>query len=76
MLSEQQSRWVFADVFGEYMIKFDTQLPMHPHLRYGQLDNGLTYYVLSNHRPENRAELRLVVRAGSVLEDDDQQGLA
>ncbi|MBM75009.1 MAG: hypothetical protein CMK59_06395 [Proteobacteria bacterium] len=58
------------------MTRFDTELPAHPHLRYGKLENGLTYYVLQNQRPENRAELRLVVRAGSVLEDDDQQGLA
>jgi hypothetical protein len=26
--------------------------------------------------PEKRAELRLVIKAGSILEDDDQQGLA
>ena len=40
------------------------------------LDNGLTYYIRANKRPENRAELRLVVNAGAVLEDDDQRGMA
>ncbi len=47
-----------------------------PALRSGQLPTGLTYYVLHNSYPAHRAELRLVVDAGSVLEDDDQRGLA
>ncbi len=42
----------------------------------GKLANGLRYYVRANHEPHARAELRLVVNAGSVLEDDRQQGLA
>ncbi|HEX2207567.1 MAG TPA: insulinase family protein [Longimicrobium sp.] len=42
----------------------------------GVLPNGLTYYVRRNAEPQKRAELRLVVNAGSVLEDDDQRGLA
>ena len=51
-------------------------LPRDPAVLTGELANGLHYYVRSNGRPENRAFLRLVVRAGSVLEDDDQRGLA
>lgn len=42
----------------------------------GVLQNGLTYYIKSNAKPENKVELRLVVKAGSILENDDQQGLA
>ena len=42
----------------------------------GKLDNGLEYYILKNTKPENRASLNLVVKAGSLLEDDNQQGLA
>ena len=42
----------------------------------GTLPNGLRYYIRENGRPEKRAELRLVVNAGSVLEDADQLGLA
>ena len=42
----------------------------------GRLPNGLRYYIRANRQPEKRAELRLVVNAGSVLEDDDQRGLA
>ena len=42
----------------------------------GKLDNGLTYYIRPNAKPENKIELRLVINAGSILEDNDQQGLA
>ncbi|HET7458351.1 MAG TPA: pitrilysin family protein, partial [Gemmatimonadaceae bacterium] len=51
-------------------------LPLDSAVRFGVLPNGLRYYVRVNHRPEKRAELRLVVDAGSVLEDEDQRGLA
>src|SRR6476660_7382725 len=51
-------------------------VPADPAITRGQLPNGLRYYVRANPKPEKRAELRLVVKAGSVLEDDDQQGLA
>ena len=58
--------------------RFDlsSKLPEDSAVVKGVLDNGLTYYVRSNPKPENRAELMLVVKAGSVDEDDDQQGLA
>ncbi len=51
-------------------------IPVDQQIRIGKLDNGLTYYIRKNSKPENRVELRLAVKAGSVLEDDDQQGLA
>lgn len=51
-------------------------LPLDPAVRTGVLPNGLHYYVRQNRRPEHRAELRLVVNAGSILEDPDQLGLA
>ena len=52
------------------------RLPVDPHVVVGTLRNGLRYYVRANRRPEQRAELRLAVNAGSILEDDTQQGLA
>src|SRR5690606_41344349 len=52
------------------------KLPLHPDLISGTLENGLTYYIHRNGKPEKRAELRLVVKAGSILESDAQQGLA
>src|SRR3954454_23384385 len=52
------------------------QMPVDPEAVVGALPNGLRYYVRPNGKPARRVELRLVVKAGSVLEDDDQQGLA
>jgi zinc protease len=52
------------------------EIPFDPAVRTGTLDNGLRWFVRENSEPENRAALRLVVNAGSVLEDDDQRGLA
>ncbi|MEM6927721.1 MAG: insulinase family protein, partial [Myxococcota bacterium] len=57
-------------------IAVDQALPVDPGVRQGQLDNGLRWFVEVNGEPASRAELRLVVKAGSVLEDDDQLGLA
>src|SRR6478672_9690694 len=51
-------------------------LPFDPKVRIGTLPNGLRYYIRANPKPEKRAELRLVVNAGAVLETDDQLGLA
>jgi zinc protease len=51
-------------------------LPADPRVTTGVLQNGLRYYIRANDQPAHRAELRLVVNAGSVLEDDDQLGLA
>ncbi len=45
-------------------------------VRVGKLDNGLTYYIRVNKKPEKRAQFQLAVNAGSILEDDDQLGLA
>ncbi len=52
------------------------KLPVDPRLKIGKLANGLTYYIQKNVRPEKKVELRLVINTGSILEDDDQQGLA
>ncbi|MCD6026380.1 MAG: insulinase family protein [Solimicrobium sp.] len=51
-------------------------LPLSPLVKVGKLENGLTYYIQKNSKPEKHAELRLVIKVGSILEDDDQQGLA
>ena len=53
-----------------------TPLPVDSSVRTGTLPNGLRWYIRTNPRPENRAELRLAVNAGAVLEDNDQRGLA
>jgi len=51
-------------------------IPVDSAVLIGKFSNGLTYYILENEKPENRAQLWLVVNAGSVLEDEDQLGLA
>ncbi|KAI7988125.1 Zinc protease PQQL-like [Camellia lanceoleosa] len=43
---------------------------------YGRLENGLCYYVRSNSKPKMRAALALAVKAGSVLEEEDERGVA
>jgi zinc protease len=53
-----------------------TRIPFDAAVRVGRLPNGLRYYIRKNPRPEKRVELRLVVNAGSVQEDNDQRGLA
>jgi zinc protease len=57
-------------------LRLDTPLPPGPQVKVGKLANGLTYYIQKNGKPAQKLELRLVVKAGSILEDEDQQGLA
>ncbi|WP_232787572.1 pitrilysin family protein [Paraglaciecola sp. MB-3u-78] len=55
---------------------FSGPLPISSRVIKGQLDNGMTYLIRQNNTPEKRAEIRLIVKAGSILEDDNQQGFA
>ena len=52
------------------------KLPVDSAVKIGKLSNGLTYYIRHNEKPEQKAEMRLVINAGSILEDPDQQGIA
>lgn len=51
-------------------------IPIDKNVKVGKLPNGLTYYIRRNVKPEGKVELKLAVNAGSVLERDDQQGVA
>lgn len=51
-------------------------LPMDSKIRYGKLDNGLTYYIRHNQEPKQRAEFHIAQNVGAILEEDDQDGLA
>ena len=51
-------------------------IPFDAAVTTGTLPNGLTYYIRRNTRPEKRVSLQLAVKAGSVDEENDQQGLA
>lgn len=57
-------------------LELNDKLPNDPKVIIGTLNNGMKYYIRSNSIPEKRAEFTLVINAGSVLEDEDQQGLA
>lgn len=63
-------------LLSQTTIDYNAPLPADPDLIIGKLPNGLTYYIKVNHKPEHRAEMRLVEKVGSVQEDEDQQGLA
>ena len=52
------------------------KLPIASEIKMGKLSNGLTFYIRKNVKPEQKVELRLAVKAGSILEDEDQRGLA
>src|ERR1043165_5901340 len=67
---------VVASIGGAQAPALTTPLPIDSKIKIGTLPNGIKYYIRQNSRPEKRAELRLVVNAGSVLEDNDQRGLA
>ncbi|WP_297332107.1 insulinase family protein [Flavobacterium sp.] len=57
-------------------LKGNDPIPFDPNVKTGKLKNGLTYYIRKNNKPEDKVDLRLVINAGSILENDDQQGLA
>ena len=71
----------FAQLPGQGTAKekksdLSAQVPLDKKIRYGKLDNGFTYYVRNNKKPEKMIQFRLVTNAGSIMERDDQQGLA
>ena len=68
------SRETTAASVAKYALSGD--MPVDPEVLVGGLPNGLRFYIRPNPRPARQVELRLVVKAGSVLEDDDQRGLA
>lgn len=51
-------------------------VPIDPKVRYGKLDNGMTYYIRHNQQPKGRAEFYIAQNVGATLENDDQNGLA
>lgn len=51
-------------------------IPIDSKVKIGKLENGLTYYIRENKLPENRANFYIVQKVGSILEEDNQRGLA
>lgn len=54
----------------------DQLVPMDTAIRYGVLPNGLTYYIRHNSEPKNRADFYIAQKVGSILENEEQLGLA
>ncbi|HET9057432.1 MAG TPA: insulinase family protein [Chitinophagaceae bacterium] len=67
---------VISAGISKAQINLSEKIPVDSKVKIGKLDNGLTYYIRENKKPEQKVELRLVVNVGSISEDDDQQGLA
>lgn len=51
-------------------------VPVDKEVRIGKLDNGLTYYIRHNEYPKNQVDFYIAQKVGSILEEDDQRGLA
>ncbi|MEL6134550.1 MAG: pitrilysin family protein, partial [Bacteroidota bacterium] len=66
--------WIPVMSIGQ--MSMDEPVPFDPDVRIGTLSNGLKYYIKANQKPENIAELRLAVNAGSLQETEAQLGLA
>ncbi len=63
-------------LFAQVAYTPNAAIPLDTAVRHGVLPNGMTYYVQYNSKPDKRVEMRLAVNAGSMQEDDNQQGLA
>ena len=71
----KKSLFLFAALLAVF-VSFGQPLPLEPSIRSGKLPNGFSYFIRRNTEPKNRVQLYLVNKVGSVLEDDDQRGLA
>jgi len=67
---------VAATVAQQAPADLNAPLPLDKAIRTGTLPNGMTFYIRKNSEPDDRAMLRLAVKAGSIDEADDQRGLA
>mgnify|MGYP006277940573 CR=1 FL=1 len=63
-------------LLAQQLFELSQELPVDPNITIGQFENGLNYLIRVNEKPQDRAEIRLVVNAGSILEDEDQLGFA
>ena len=57
-------------------LRAENEFPIDKSITYGKLDNGFTYYIRENEKPKDKVYIKLVIKAGSVMEDENQLGLA
>ncbi len=67
---------IISMIFSANAQNYDELLKLDPNVKTGRLENRLTYFIRHQSEPKNRVELRIAINAGSICEDDDQQGLA
>jgi len=68
---------IIAMLFGAAVIgSAQNPLPNDPAVKVGKLDNGMTYYIMHNDKPAQRAEFYLATHVGAIQETPDQDGLA
>ena len=67
---------VLTGIQGFSQAGWNTPVPVDPNVRYGKLENGLTYYIRKNTEPKQRAEFYIAQNVGAILEEDSQNGLA
>jgi len=70
--------FIFLSFFALFSINLnaENQFPIDKAISYGKLDNGFTYYIRKNEKPKNKAYIKLVIKAGSAMEEENQLGLA
>ncbi|WP_343644160.1 insulinase family protein [Chryseobacterium sp.] len=66
----------FSAIFLMSVNIYGQNIPVDPSVRIGTLSNGMKYYIKKNVLPEKKVEFRLAINAGSILEDENQRGLA
>lgn len=67
---------LFSISFGSYAQQQMPPVPVDQQVRIGKLDNGLTYYIRHNEKPKGQADFYIAQKVGSILENDEQRGLA
>ncbi|OIV92613.1 hypothetical protein TanjilG_17964 [Lupinus angustifolius] len=75
-IAKKQDSSLFVSEIEQIEGFLSSELPSHSKLHRGQLKNGLCYLILPNKVPSNRFEAHLEVHAGSIDEEDDEQGIA
>lgn len=66
---------ILLSAFGS-QAQNSTTIPVDSRVKTGTLDNGMTYYILHNEEPKDRASFYFVQNVGAILEEDAQNGLA
>lgn len=79
---KQMMKWAFAAMVGCFSLPLSAKaqnvplVPLDKEVRMGTLENGLTYYIRHNEYPKKQVDFYIAQKVGSILEEDNQRGLA